>query len=161
VATYDYETMCKAVEEAVRSETAALVESGRAELELNPSDTSDAGSATVRPRNLAASAVKVYIQSEDEVSLWPYAPGTDRAPTVDIFNGDSEAVLSRLREYLAAIFAGRIELTLATKSSAARCRFWLSDGTCKTHTYSGSDTWVPHFLIGRGSGWETFRPEPY
>lgn len=140
VAKYDYDTMCWAVEEVVRSETAGLVESGRAELELNPwHNPPDAGSATVRP--LAASAVSVYTQAEDEVSLWPTAPSTDRAPTVDIFNGDSEAVLSRLREYLAAVFAGRIELTLATRSSAARCRFWLSDGTCKTHTYSGSDTW--------------------
>ena len=159
MAQYDFETMCRAVEEVIRSETAALVESERADVQIRPGDM---GTADVTPRNPGASPVSVCTQSEDEVSLWPKAPGTDRAPTGDIFNGDSETVLVGLREYLAAVFAGRIELTLARKSSAARCRFWLGDGTCKTHLYSGSDVWMPFgFLVGRGSGWETFRPEPY
>ena len=117
---YDYDTMCRAVEEVVQSETATLVKSGRADVQMR---SGEMGTADVTPRNPGASPVSVCTQSEDEVSLWPRAPGTDRAPTVDIFNGDSEMVSIGLQEYLAAVFAGRIELTMARKSSAARCRF--------------------------------------
>lgn len=150
----EYTSMCVAVEELVRSETATLVESGRAEIRLSPWD---AGSAEVNPRNPAASAVGVCVQTEHEVSLWPRAPGTDKAPTVDIWSRDREVVLSQLREYLAAVFAGRIQLTLDRDSSAGRCRFWLNDGSRQTHYYNV----FLSFLVGRGPGWETFRPEPY
>jgi hypothetical protein len=150
----EYLSVCNAVEVVVQAETAALVTTRRAEVELRPHDV---GSAEVRPTNPAASAVGVYTQSDNEISLWPEAPGTDRAPTVDIWERDSDVVLSQLREYLRAIFAGRIELTLARGSSAGRCRFWLSDGTRQTHYYNV----MLGFLVGRGPGWDTFRPEPY
>ena len=148
-----YGPLCLAVKELVRSEGAPLVAAGRAEVHLATDDRHH----ELKPLNPAACRVSVYLQTEHEVSLWPVAPGTDRAPTVDIWDDDPHELLSYLEEYLAAIVEGRVELTLRAGSSEGRCRFWLSDGNCQTHYYNV----FLGFLVGRGSGWETFRPDPY
>jgi|RhiMetdeSRZDD1v2_1073273.scaffolds.fasta_scaffold1516631_2 hypothetical protein len=140
-----------AIDDLIASETGSLVESGRATLERG----SD-GSWKVKPRNPGAAGVTVYLQSDREVSLWPITGEMIRAPTVDIWSRDPAGLLSELCEYLGAIFAGRIELTLRP-DSAGRCRFWLSDGRCQTHLYN----FFFEFRIGRGPNWKRFRPEPY
>jgi hypothetical protein len=110
------------VADTVRAVAIPLVEAGLADAELG----TDGGAHELRPRKATAAAVSVYMQSQHEVSLWPRAPGTDRAPTGDIYDADRVRLLSSLREYLDAIVAGRIELTLRKGLSAGRCRFWLS-----------------------------------
>lgn len=149
----DYDAACRSVAQTVRAVAVPLVEAGVADAELG----TDGGGHQLRPRKATAAAVSVYMQSQHEVSLWPRAPGTDRAPTVDIYDVDRARLLSSLREYLDAIVAGRIELTLRKGSSAGRCRLWLSDGSCSTHLYNV----LRESRVGRGEGWETFRPDAY
>ena len=140
--------------ETVRAVAIPLVEAGLADAELR---TDGGAGHELRPRKATAAAVSVYVQSQHEVSLWPRVPGTDRAPTVDIYDADRARLLSALREYLDAIVAGRIELTLRQGSSGGRCRFWLSDGSCSTHLYNV----LRESRVGQGEGWETFRPDAY
>ncbi len=148
-----YAATCRAVADTVRAEVLPLVDAGDADLVL---DTDD-GSYELTPRNPNACRVTIYVQSEHEVSLWPTAPHTTRAPTVDIYDRDLAGLLSSLRGYIAAIVAGRVELTLRTGGSAGQCRLWLDDGECRTHLYN---VWFKRG-VGRGRRWELFRPEPY
>lgn len=148
----EYAAACNAVAETVRTETASLVHAGVAEVVVG---TDEGAGHELRPRTATACRVSIYVQSQHEVSLWPYAPGTDRAPTVDISR--TLRLCAALSEYLAAIAAGRVELTLRRGSSDGRFRVWLSDGSCATHLYNVLVGW----RVGRGQGWETFRPDRY
>lgn len=150
----DYAATCLAVAETVRAATASVVAAGVAEVVL---DTDRDAQHEVKPHKSSACAVTVYVQSANEVSLWPAAPGTDRAPTVDIYEDELPLLKSALGDYLAAIIDGKVEWTLRSESADGRFRAWLSDGRCQSHTYN---VW-PWRRIGRGSGWETFRADPY
>lgn len=146
-----FEALDRAIREMLAAEVAPYVESGDAALDMT-GDT-----YTLRPRRSDACAVSIYVQQESEISLWPKAPGTNRAPTIDLYDKDLHRLVGAVRAYLRAILAGQLELTLRTGSSSGRCRFSLDDGTVQTHLYNI----LFGFQVGRGSGWETFRPEPY
>jgi hypothetical protein len=145
-----YEDVADAVQAVLVAETKPLVDAGAAVL-----DADDHG-WSLRPRSPDACAVTVHVQSETEVSLFPTAPGTDRSPTLDLYDKDSAALVEAVRLYVRAFLAGSVELTLRNGSSNGRVRVSLPDARTRSHFYN-----VSGLLVGRGSGWETFRPAPY
>ena len=94
------------------------------------------GGGSLRPGRPGACAVAVYVQSDNEVSLFPTAPGTGRTPTLDIYDKDRAALVQEVREYVRAFLEGRVELTLRKGSSNGRVRVSLPDGRAETHHYN-------------------------
>jgi hypothetical protein len=121
------------------------------------SGAEDGGEFELRPVRADACAVTVVVQGAAEVSFFPTAPGTQRTPSIDVYNEDARGLIDEVRRYAVAFLSGSIEMTLRRGSSAGRVRVWLDDERVRTHLYN-----VPlGFLVGRGSGWETFKPSPY
>ena len=144
----------KRVRETVESKAAPLQSAGRIDVRHSVGGNED---HVLTPRDPAAAAVEVAIQTDSELSLFITAPATDRTITVDIFDRDMGSLIDRLGRYLDAVLQGRLELTLGKGSSHGRCRLWLDEGDEQTHYYNV----MLGFLVGRGRGWETFRPGPY
>jgi hypothetical protein len=147
----EYNAVIEAVQTMLVEETQPWVDAGSAVLELGE------GGGSLRPSRPGACAVAVYVQSDSEVSLFPTVPGTDRTPTVDIYDKHRAALVQEVREYVRAFLEGRVELTLRKGSSNGRVRVSLPDGRANTHHYNV----VLGFFVGRGPGWDTFRPAPY
>ncbi|MGK2938291.1 MAG: hypothetical protein ACSLFR_10880 [Solirubrobacteraceae bacterium] len=55
--------------------------------------------------------------------------GTDRTPTIDVYDKDPAGLVSKSRCYLRALMAGRVTFTLRKGSSAGRGDLLLDDGT--------------------------------
>jgi hypothetical protein len=146
-----YTAVIRAVQNVLVDELSPWVETGAAVFEPNEAGGSSA------PRRPDACAFTVYAESEREVSFFPVAPGTNRTPTIDIYDKDSAALVREVREYVRAIVAGRIEFTLKKGSPYGRVRVSLPDGRARTHVYNVF-LW---FAVGRGPRWETFRASPY
>jgi hypothetical protein len=147
----EYNAVIKAVQATLVEEAQPWVDAGSAVLELGE------GGGSLRPGRPGACAVSLSVQSDNEVSFFPTAPGTDRTPTLDIYDKDRAALVQEVRAYVRAFLEGRVELTLRKGSSSGRVRVSLPDGRARTHLYNV----LLGFLVGRGPGWETFRPAPY
>lgn len=136
---------------AVIEETAAVVDAGSAALTL------DDDGGELRPRRVTACAFSFCLQGPEEISFFPTAPGTERAPTIDVYDKDPAVLVSTARLYLRALIAGRVKFTLREGSSAGRIDLMLDDGTEVAHLYNT----LFRFRVGRGAGWERYSASPY
>jgi len=146
----EYNATIEALQAMLVDLTQPWVDAGSAMLELAE------GGGKLRPTRLGACAVEIYAQSNAEISLFPTAPGTDRTPTLNVYDEDPPALIPEVREYVRAFLEGRVVLTLKQGSSNGRIRVSLPEGRTETHLYN-----VLGFRVGRGPGWDTFRPAPY
>ncbi|UUY03447.1 hypothetical protein LRS13_22705 [Svornostia abyssi] len=139
----------------VIEETAALVDAGSAKLELYDGTDHDGGE--LRPRRPTACGFSFCMQSAEEISFFPTAPGTDRTQTIDVYDKDPASLVSKARCYLRAFIAGRVKFTLRAGSSAGRVDLLLDDGAEVSHLYNV----LVGFRVGRGAGWERYTASPY
>ena len=118
----------------------------------------DGAGVDLRPANPSACPLTIYVQSDAEVSFFPTAPGTDRTPTLDVFDAeDRDRLVDEVRRYLRAFATGDVELTLRKGGAAGRVRVWLDDGRTETHLYNV----ILGVLVGRGPLWDRFRSAPW
>lgn len=150
-----YQSVADAFRRMVIEETAAIVDAGDAELKFDEGDDPDGGE--LRPRRLTACAFSFCMQSAEEISFFPTAPGTDRTPTIDVYDKDPTLLVGTARLYLRALVDGRVKFTLREGSSAGRVDLTLDDGTEVQHLYN----MLFGFRVGRGAGWELYAASPY
>lgn len=150
-----HQNVANAFRKAVIDEMAAIVAAGDADLELDDPDDFDGGE--LRPRRLTACRFSFGLQSAEEISFFPTVPGTDRTPTIDVYDENPTLLISKARLYLRALVAGRVKFTLREGASAGRVDLLLDDGTEVHHLYN----MLLGFRVGRGAGWERFSASPY
>lgn len=127
-----------ALEALVRAEADQLVAARRAFVDVR--DETGAGGPsrviTVAPTRSSACPVTVCAQSDAEVSFFVGPPSNPQSLTVDLFDRNREELLDRVREYLAAVLAGGVEVETREGSSGGRVVFVLPDGERVAHFYN-------------------------
>ena len=147
----DQNALIASIHAMLTDETAALVKCGAATIEL------DEEWAEVRPTAAGACEVTVTVESDTEVSLVLSPPGDERNPWIDLHDDDAHPLVETVRDHVRAALKGHVEFTFRTGSSAVRLRFFLDGG--RTSEHFNNVLLKP--LVGRGEGWERFRPPGY
>ena len=147
----DQRALIAAVQEMLTAETAALVDSGAATLEI------DEEWAELQPITTGACEITVTVESDTEVQLVLSPPGDELNAGVVLRDNDREALVETVRDHLLTALDGRVVFTFKTGWSSGRLRFQLADGQTRDHF---NNVFLKP-LVGRGEGWETFRPPGY
>lgn len=137
----------------MRDEARALLEGGRATIDVTPAEGERPTMCELRPKNDAASPFVVQVDSPQQLTVYLGRFGT----VLELYDGKRDALLSELAEYLRAVVAGRYrESVRLIDGELAKARGVLKLDGVEARIFSSRPA-----TIGRRGPWQALSYEPY